>query len=154
MIIFLLDLLANAWRNQFPIHEVIVHNLAQKSLAYKIDHGRILDRRGLGIDARRPVHFRKIKAVVNAGKVDSSEEIERKTGREDIVHRMKNGKLRSSGIGGNDSSRHPVMTVEDQPTSAFRTEFFDDVVDDLALKFNSRQDRVARIRAHVVREDG
>ena len=49
---------------------------------------------------------------------DPSQEIQRKAGREDVVHRMEDGQARGARVGGDRPSGHPVVAVDDQPPLA------------------------------------
>ena len=151
--VLLLDLLADTRRHQIPIQKIVLHDLPQEFLADEIDHGGILDRRGLAVDACLSVHLGKIEPIGDAAETDPAQQIQRKAGREDVVHRMEDGQAGGTRIGGDHPPGHPVVAVDDQPPLAPRPHRFDDVVDDLPLEFHGRQDGVARIGAHVVGED-
>ena len=98
---FSLDLVANTRRHKIPIQKVVLDNLPQEFLADEIDHGGILDRGRLAVDARLPARLGEIEPIGDAAKTDPAQQIQRKAGRENVVHGMKDGQAGRIGVGGN-----------------------------------------------------
>ena len=73
--------------------------------------------------------------VGNVCKTDPPEQIYRHVFRKHIMDCMQNGYSGGLGIGSYGASRHPVVTMDDNPASVLCPDVLDQIIDDLFLKF-------------------
>jgi len=153
MIVFRLDLLAHAGGDDRPVQEVVVHHFLEESFADEIYDGGVLDGRRLAIQTFPSLIMGQIKMFGKIMPIHTGKILQRQVRRKDIMHRMEDGQTGLLGIGGDGAARHPVVAVNDELSLVLGPDGFDDVVDDLPLKFRGRQHGIPRIGAQAVGKD-
>jgi hypothetical protein len=77
--------------------------------------------------------------------IHAEEHVERDVPREDIMDRVQDRHPPGLQVGVDNPSCHPVVGVDDEPAAMPGAYGFDDVVDDLALKFRGVEQRVSPV---------
>ena len=121
MIILDLDFLAYAWRTDEIIREVVINDFLEKTLPYKIDQVSVLDSRSLTINEDIAVIPGKEEIGTQSFPIHTKEQIYGEKCGVDVMNGVQDRTISEFGVGGDDTTSHPVMAMDDQVSMILRS---------------------------------